>query len=158
MDVDQELSEAAVDAADRLQLTLRAEGIPLFLTLLQKGFMMDVKVGCSLRSLLVDQLGIAAEYVEGRIQTIFVDGKPVDDLDRTAIRDGSTLALSSALPGLLGATLRRGGYYAAMRSQSTHRGEPVSRQLTDGRITVQPGFGDRKSSPWAASLRPASAP
>jgi len=119
---DQESNEVAAGTADRLHLTLRADWIPLFFSLLQKGFMLEVKVGCSVRSLLLDQMGLSAEYIERRIQTLFVDSKPVDDLDRVAIRDGSTLALSSAMPGLLGATLRRGGYYAAMRSQITHRG------------------------------------
>ena len=137
MDDSRESNEAAAGAADRLRLTLRVDWIPFFFPFLQKGCVLEVKVGCSVRSLLLDQLGLSAEYIEGRIQTIFVDGKPVDDLDRAAIRDGSTLALSSALPGLLGATLRRGGYYAAMRSQITHRGEPVSRQVTDGRIIVK---------------------
>jgi hypothetical protein len=137
MDNSRESNKAAEGTADRLRLTLRADWIPLFFPFLQKGFMLEVKVGCSVRSFLLDQLGLSAEYIEGRIQTIFVDGKPVDDLDRVAIRDGSTLALSSALPGLLGATLRRGGYYAAMRSQITHREDPVSRQVTDGHIIMK---------------------
>ena len=134
---DQESNEVAAGTADRLRLTLRADWIPLFFSLLQKGFMLEVKVGCSVRSFLLDQMGLSAEYIERRIQTLFVDSKPVDDLDQVAIRDGSTLALSSAMPGLLGATLRRGGYYAVMRSQITHRGDPVSRQGTDGHIIVK---------------------
>ncbi len=137
MSFDQKSNATLAVGADRLHLTLRMDGIPLFFPLLQKGFMLEARVGCSVRALLLDQLGLSAEYIERRIQTIFLDGKPVDDLDRATIRDGSTLALSSALPGLLGATLRRGGYYAAMRSQITHRAEDVSQLITDGRIIMK---------------------
>ena len=54
------------------------------------------------------------------LQTVFLDSQPVDDFDGTHIRDGSVLALSGAMPGLAGATLRRGGYYARMRGGITH--------------------------------------
>ena len=91
---------------------------------------MKVQVGCSVRALLSQQLDISPELLEGRIKTIFLDGKPVDDMDSTIIKEGSTLALSAALPGLAGATLRRGGTYASLRSQITHpRDEaPVAQQ------------------------------
>jgi hypothetical protein len=59
------------------------------------------------------------------VQTVFLDGKPVDDLDRTTIPAGATLALSAAMPGLVGATLRRGGYYAPLRSEITCREQPT---------------------------------
>jgi hypothetical protein len=133
----QEYNRTAAGKADRLCITMKEDLIPLFFPLLQKGVMLKVSVGCSVRSLLLDQLEIPADYIEGRIQTIFIDGKPVDDLDRVAIRDGSTLALSSALPGLLGATLRRGGYYAALRSQITHGEDLGSFKVRNGRITLK---------------------
>ena len=131
------LRAASAAGADRLSLVLRPDRVPLFFPLLQKGFRLEVQAGVSVRSLLVDQLGVSAEYLEGRIQTIFVDGKPIDDLDRVAVRDGSTLALSSAMPGLLGATLRRGGYYAVLRSQISHRGEDLSARAADGIVLVK---------------------
>ena len=34
-----------------------------------------------------------------------LDGKPVDDIGSSFLHDGSTLALSAAMPGLVGATL-----------------------------------------------------
>jgi hypothetical protein len=49
-----------------------------------------------------------------------LDGKPVDDIGSSLIHDGSTLALSAAMPGLVGATLRRGGAYASFRSAITY--------------------------------------
>jgi hypothetical protein len=68
------------------------------------------------QSFLVDQLGIDPGYVKGRITTVFLDGKVVDALEAVTVHDGSLLALSAALPGLVGATLRMGGAYSAMRS------------------------------------------
>jgi hypothetical protein len=41
------------------------------------------------------------------------------------------------MPGVLGATLRRGGYYSRMRSQITHVEEAESPQRTDGQIIVK---------------------
>ena len=113
-----------------LFLALGSEKIPYLFQLLQQGFMVKVQVGCSVRALLSQQLNISPEFLEGRIKTIFLDGKPVDEMDSTIIKEGSTLALSAALPGLAGATLRRGGTYASLRSQITHRKDetPVAQQ------------------------------
>jgi hypothetical protein len=79
--------------------------------------MVKVQLGSNIRLLLCRQLGLSPKYLEKRIQTIFLDGKPVDDVDSATIQRGAILALSAALPGLAGATLRKGGYYAPMRSQ-----------------------------------------
>ena len=49
-----------------------------------------------------------------------LDGKPVDDIGAALVQDGSTLALSAAMPGLVGATLRRGGAYSSFRSAITY--------------------------------------
>jgi hypothetical protein len=111
--------------------------VPLFFPILQRGFTVGIRTGCSVRALLSDQFGLSGEIIEGRIQTVFLDGKPVDDIDASIVQGGSILALSSAMPGLLGASLRRGGYYARMRSQISHveKGEPSRR--VDGRIVVK---------------------
>ena len=104
-----------------LSLTLDPDKIQGFFPLLQRGFMVKVQIGCSIKTMLCEQFGVDPEYVEDRIQTIFLDGKTVDDIDSAIIKDGSTLALSAAMPGLAGATLRRGGPLASFRSQATHR-------------------------------------
>ncbi|MBP1609522.1 MAG: hypothetical protein H6Q04_1757 [Acidobacteria bacterium] len=125
------------DGANHIRLTVKAPLVPLFFPLLQEGFTRKIKAGCSVRSLLSDQFGLSAEYIENRIQTIFLNGKPIDDMDAAIVRDGSILALSSALPGVLGATLRRGGYYSRMRSQITHVEDAEAPGRTDGRIIVK---------------------
>jgi hypothetical protein len=89
---------------------------------LQGGFFVrDVKVGCSVSTFLTRQLGISPEYIRDHISTVFLDGKPVDDLDSATIRNKSRLALSSALPGLVGATMRQGSVFASFRSSITYR-------------------------------------
>jgi hypothetical protein len=104
-----------------LYLHLEEGLFPRFFQLLQQGFRLRVQAGCTVKSLLCEQLGLDAEYIETRIKTLFLDGKPVDDIDSAIIRDGSTLALSAAMPGLVGAVLRRGGFFASMRSTISHR-------------------------------------
>jgi hypothetical protein len=88
-------------------------------------------------SLLCEQIGLDPGYVEMRIQTAFLDGKPVDRLDRAVVRDGSVLALSAALPGLLGATLRKGGHYATLRGGITHTEPGAACDRGPGRVTLK---------------------
>ena len=109
------------EAPFHLSLTLEPEWIGEFNPFLQQGFQVAVRVGCSVRELLCDQLGIDREYVFGRITTVFQDNKAIDDLNAAIVRNGSRITLSATLPGLVGATMRRGGFYAAMRDTITHR-------------------------------------
>jgi hypothetical protein len=104
-----------------------------FLQLLQKGVKVTGRVGSSVRSFLCDDLGLSPEYVDKRIQTLFLNGKAVDNPDTAHIKEDSTLALSAAMPGLLGATLRKGSYYARMRNE-------ISYQEKSEGITVHEGF------------------
>ena len=88
-----------------------------FSGLLQRGVFCPLMETCSVGDFLTEQLGFDPGYIRDRIATVFVDGWVVDDLATATIRPGSTLTLSAAMPGLVGATLRRGGYYSAMRSE-----------------------------------------
>ena len=97
-----------------------------FSLLLSQGVVLKTQVGCSITELLCTHIGIERSYLENRIQTIFLNGEVIDDLETTMVRDHDVLALSAAMPGLAGATLRRGGAYAAMRSNISydrHRAE-----------------------------------
>ena len=107
-----------------LSIVVNSNLIPFFFQLLGQGFMVNAPANCSVRELICDQLGIPDDYLEERIQTLFLNGNVVDDLDSSIIKEGSTLALSGALPGLAGATLRRGGFYASFRSQISYNENP----------------------------------
>ncbi|MFH1766293.1 MAG: hypothetical protein ABIF09_19085 [Gemmatimonadota bacterium] len=95
---------------------------PAFKALLQRGVGIPDGSGGSVREFLQGTLGIDAAYVEEKLQTVFLDGHPVDDFDGAVVRPGAVLALSGAMPGLAGATMRRGGFYARMREGITHAG------------------------------------
>ena len=120
-----------------LCLTVEGELIPTFYALLSQGFTVKVRVGCTIRELLHRQLGLNADYIEQRLQTIFLDGKAVDNIDTAVVKGGSTLALSAALPGLAGATLRRGGAYASLRSQISHEKSKLSDHIEEGELVLK---------------------
>jgi hypothetical protein len=101
-------------------LHLASEQLNTFYPLLQKGVAVPAHVACTLKSLLCDQFAIPSDYVTDRITTVFLDNRPVDDLDCTIVQDGSRVTLSAAMPGLVGATMRRGGFYAALRQGISH--------------------------------------
>jgi hypothetical protein len=116
-----------------LSLVLEPKLFGKFLQLLQKGVKVTARIGSSVRSFLCDDLGVSPEYVDKRIQTLFLNGKAIDNPDTATLKEDSTLALSAAMPGLLGATLRKGSYYAKMRSE-------ISYQEQNQRITLREGF------------------
>ena len=90
-----------------------------------------------MKSLLCEQLGLDPEYIEKRIKTLFLNGKPVDDINSAIIRNGSTLALSAAMPGLVGAVLRSGGFFASMRSTISHREETAVERPQEGMVSLK---------------------
>lgn len=102
-------------ATQDLSISAKPNLIPFFFQLLGQGFLVNAPANCSIRNLIIGCLGIPDDYLEERIQTLFLNGNVVDDLDSGIIKEGSTLALSGAMPGLAGAVLRRGGFYASFR-------------------------------------------
>jgi len=103
-----------------LLLTVRKELLDSFCSLTGGGFEVSADLGCSVQELLCGQLGVSPDYLAGRIQTILLDGKAVDDPSTAIVASASTLALSAAMPGIAGAMLRRGSHYAPMRSTISH--------------------------------------
>lgn len=110
-----------------------SELAPLF----QKGIRIDIETGCTVKSLLMEQWSIPSDYISERISTLFLNGKPVDDIEKTRVRKGAVLALSSAMPGLVGAVMRRGGFYASLRSGITYHQTTVDAGIQTGTITVK---------------------
>jgi hypothetical protein len=122
---------------NQLSLTVNAKRVPLFFQLLGHGFCVGVQTGCSVKELLCNQLGIHEDYLAQRIQTIFLNAKVVDDVNSAIVDKDATMALSGAMPGLVGAILRSGGFYAPMRSQISHEGNRPASQLKKGNITLK---------------------
>jgi hypothetical protein len=120
-----------------LSLAVKDEMVPIFFQLLGHGFSVTVQTGCSVKELLCRQFGIPEDYLAERIQTIFVNAKVVDDVSTATVNVGSTLALSGAMPGLVGAMLRSGGFYASMRSQISYDQNKPSSGTKAGKITLK---------------------
>jgi hypothetical protein len=106
-----------------LTLSFGRSELSRFNAVLQRGVAVRTRAGRSVFGFLTEEVGLAPEYVWQRITTVFVDGQVVDVLESTILREGALLALSAAMPGLVGATLRRSGPYAAMRSEITRTAE-----------------------------------
>jgi len=121
----------------RLHLHVDASCVHLFYSLFEKGVVLTTNTGCTLRDFLCSQLGLSDNYLDQRVQTLFLDARPVDDVDKAVVRDGSILALSAAMPGLLGATMRKGGRYAAFRKDISQHGDECGICETSGRVTLK---------------------
>lgn len=124
-------------AVDRLSLVVNAQLVPLFFQLPGYGFHVHVQTGCNVKQLLCNQLGIHEDYLAQRIQSIFLNGKVVDDVTTAVVKENAVIALSGAMPGLVGAILRGGESYAPMRSQISHQKDLTSAQVKKGKITLK---------------------
>lgn len=120
-----------------LQLAVSMGLLPRFLRLLEHGFFIRARTGLSIKKLLYQYLGISEDYLEERIQTLFLDGKPVDDVANAHIQADATLALSGAMPGLAGATFRKGGSLAMMRKTISYSGDATSSGQAEARVKIK---------------------
>ena len=135
---DKSNTKALFESSPRqISLTVNDSLIPAFSQLLQDGFWIKGNVGCSVKAFLCEQFGLSPEYLEKRIQTIFLDGDVVDDVEKATVEDGATLSLSAAMPGLAGAVLRKGGYYAAMRDQISCKEEQPAVSGQPGKVLIK---------------------
>ena len=116
----------------RIDLTIDSKWLPTVSALLSTGFEMHVQTGVTLHDVLCRQLGIASDYLEHRVKTVFLDSQAVDDINIAVVRDNSVVAISAAMPGLVGAIMRRGGLYAGFRNG-------ISYQMTDEPNEIKSG-------------------
>ena len=108
------------------KLQLSRDMLPRLSPVFQKGFRVEIETGCTLESLLCDQWKLTHNYVMEKISTLFLDAKPVDDISNAWVAEGTVLALSSAMPGLVGAIMRRGGFFSPLREGITYREKVVN--------------------------------
>jgi hypothetical protein len=125
------------ETTPRLTLTVTPGGLSRFLPLLGQGFTVKRPAGASVEDFLCRACGMGQDYLRERIQTVFLNGKAIDDLAAAMVIDGSTIALSAAMPGLAGAVLRKGGAYAAMRRQISHASPGGSRAGGPVSVTIK---------------------
>lgn len=119
------------------EMRLPPNMLPHLSPLFQKGFRVEIETGTTLESLLCDQWELPPEYVQERISTLFLNGKPVDDISTATVMEGAVLALSSAMPGLVGAVMRRDGFFSSLRQGITYRENVRDKNIHRGIITVK---------------------
>ncbi|MGA9262978.1 MAG: hypothetical protein WBV95_13465 [Desulfobacterales bacterium] len=110
---------------------------PCFTPLFSRGVQVSACLECSLKDLMCRQIGMAEDYLENRVQTVFLNGHPVDDVNRATVGEGATVALSAAMPGLAGAVLRKGGVLATLRKNITYRNDASARETCEGKVIVK---------------------
>lgn len=120
---------------------LRLLGVPdeqlgTLTPLLERGVYLTGRDGSSMADFMVQDLGLTPEFVEQNVQTVFLNYSPVDDFTTSRIHEGSVVALSAALPGLVGAVMRKSGFLASLRQGITKGGE-LGVQETGKPVTVR---------------------
>jgi hypothetical protein len=120
-----------------ISITMEETRLPAFHELLATGFLVSASEGESIRDFLLGRLALDADYVASTVQTVFLNGRAVDDFDRTGLPEGAVLALSSAMPGLVGAVFRCKSPLSPMRGieAGTDRGPRLS--AADIEVTVK---------------------
>jgi hypothetical protein len=113
---------AELSEAPKIRLHAATDISASFRPLLEQGFCMQVEAGRTVQDVFCRQLAVAEDYLRDRVQTVFLNGKAVDDETSAIVEDGDRLALSAAMPGLAGATLRKGGFFSGFRSAISLQG------------------------------------
>ncbi len=117
-----------------LRITIDNEKIGAITTLLQSGMILECEKGVAVGIFLSELPGFDMAYISDRIQTIFLDGNAVDDLETPMNSTTTVLALSAAMPGLAGAIFRRKSLYAALRNKKDNN---ISSTTTLEKIDVR---------------------
>ncbi|MCX8124592.1 MAG: hypothetical protein N3F66_10575 [Spirochaetes bacterium] len=102
-----------------LNMEIPSAIINIFTPILQRGFYVESVVGISVMEFLLN-FGLEKEYIHNNIKTVFLNSKPVDDLNNAIINDNSTLSLSGAMPGLVGAVMRINSPFQSFRMSISH--------------------------------------
>jgi len=88
----------------------------LYTTLLQSGIEVKAQAGIDIGSFLCNLRGFTNEYLASSVETIFLNGTPVDDLEQPIAGSKPVLAISAAMPGLAGAIFRKNSLHSALRT------------------------------------------
>ncbi len=114
-----------------IALTVSTKITAPFTTLLQGGIFIDVPCNTQIGEFLTSLPGFNQEYVQSRVETIFIDGLPADSLSQPLTSSGTVLAISAAMPGLAGAIFRKNSVHAALRTA------PITKEAESAEKTIQ---------------------
>ncbi|MBU0945131.1 MAG: hypothetical protein KKE53_11850 [Proteobacteria bacterium] len=114
--IEQAVMDTPKPSTTTVSLTVDTDALAKFTTLLQGGFFLEVPQKTRIGDLLVSLPGFSQEYINERVQTIFLGGLPADDVDQQLFGLDAVLAISAAMPGLAGAIFRKNGIHASLRT------------------------------------------
>ncbi len=107
-----------------VELSIPENQLSMVFPLLRQGVDVVARPGQTVHAFLHQDLGLSEQVIQSRVQTVFLNGQPADELNTARLAQGDVLTLSAAMPGLLGACMRVDSPYAAMRdSRSQDRDE-----------------------------------
>ncbi len=114
----------------RLELRIPVDATKKYTTILQTGILEERNASTSIGDFLASLPGFTRQYVRERIETIFLNGLPVDDLETILSGPSPVLAISAAMPGLAGAIFRKNSFHAPLRTTAPAP-LPVNAQPTE---------------------------
>ncbi|KAF1075448.1 hypothetical protein [Halodesulfovibrio sp. MK-HDV] len=122
------------------QLNLTIENTPLahatWRYLTQSPSEVTADIGDSMMNFLTQRLEFDAEYIDAQVKTIFINGKPVDDLDTASVPADARIALGAVAPGVAGMTMVRNSPISGMRSGITYQNTEPVQKITEGTVTL----------------------
>ena len=105
-------------------LTVSPESFHLFTTVLQSGIEVKSFTTTQMAAFLCQLPGFTLDYISSTVETIFLNGTPVDDLSLPFAGKNPVLALSAAMPGLAGAVFRKNSIHSALRTHTDSSPQP----------------------------------
>lgn len=117
----------------QLRLEVSPENLLFFTTVLQYGVEIETRANIPLGRFLCECPGFSEKYLLETVQTIFLDGTAIDDLETPLSGPHPVVALSAAMPGLAGAIFRKNGLHSALRTTPP---ASAANHNTQGPLTV----------------------
>lgn len=102
--------------------------------LMQSGVDVSCTVGVPVADFLSEGLAIPDTSI-AKIDAVFLDGMPVDDIAAAIVPDGARLALAAGLPGIAGLAMKRGSAVRALRGGITHVASAAANPMS-GYVTL----------------------
>ena len=111
------------------------EAAPSWGLILQSGVRVPCTVGIPLSLLLRRELQLSEELL-WPVETLLLDGSPVDEPDTAIVPDGARLALAAGLPGIAGLAMKSGSAVRALRGSITRKNQDAPVGPTPGSIIL----------------------
>lgn len=107
---------------------------PAWKLIMQSGVAIKCMVGISIDLMLRREFELSEEQI-APVDSIILDGMPVDEPEKTVVPGFARLALASGLPGITGLSMKKGSAVRGLRSGITHTGTSTETP-TPGEVTL----------------------